>query len=58
MGRFTERLKTAFRRKKQAPHVPPKQIDRWEGEGGALHPEDEHHEPQQRRQDRPQSPQA
>ncbi|SEB37945.1 hypothetical protein SAMN04489806_0305 [Paramicrobacterium humi] len=39
MGTFTERLKAAFTRPKRR-HVPAKQIDRWEGEGGALPPEE------------------
>jgi hypothetical protein len=40
MSKFTESLKSAFGRGAKR-EVPAKQVHRWEGEGGAMHP-DEH----------------
>jgi len=47
MSKFTDTLKAAFGRRGHR-EVPAKQVHRWEGEGGALHPsEHDDHEPRQ-----------
>ena len=39
MGKIMEKVRSAFKRPKRSKSIQ-KQIDRWEGEGGSLPPED------------------
>lgn len=53
MGKVAQTLKSMFTRSSHR-KVPPKQINRWEGEGGAYHDDENEHDEyaeHERRQD-------